>query len=37
MNSEVDLLVSHFSVEFNITTVLAVQGKRALSIKGKLF
>jgi len=37
MNSEVDLFVSHFSVEFNVTTVLAVQGKRALSIKGKLF
>jgi len=36
MNREVDLLASHFSVEFNVTTVLAVKGKRALSIKGRL-
>jgi len=37
MKVEVDLLVSHFSVEFNVTTILAVEGKRALPIKGKLF
>jgi hypothetical protein len=37
MNVEVDLLVSHFSVGFNVTTVLAVEGKHALSIKSKLF
>jgi hypothetical protein len=37
MNLEVNLLASHFSAEFNVTTVLAVEGKHALSIKGKLF
>jgi hypothetical protein len=31
MNLEVDSLAFHFSVEFNVTTVLAVKGKRALS------
>jgi hypothetical protein len=36
VNLEVDLLASHFSVEFNVTTVLAVKGKLPLSIKGKL-